>query len=899
MSKGTDALQQTWCTGRLLEIKNFSSINYSNSSSLDKSFSINLKNPGNFMTTSVVGRRGMTKAAPSEADVSHNSKYASDLYQPGARSFKPFDSGSDNPNSKYEGVALHGEMAYGIDASASDLATFDIGEPYVLGEMQRIWVIFKTEFTDGTETKYVLVGGIITGFGEGYDYSGNTSFVINCAGVGRLLDLTRIHTKQYYGAFFKTQSEYFAEKILFPLMDGMTQTAGFMAQHGPIGTMLYAVWVTNALFSWFGRKCDYQGNHLTDSAQTGNGNYTGMFYQLPLWKMPDKVAPAPSAMQSALQDLSGVGAEVLGTTEARNWFEFLTKMFDKDISYNYLQPRSKLYDHHRMRAPKIKALYESGVGGGESVTVADLLPEVYYDDLIYKLYSGDTGPIQLFEKKIAATFELYAMSSMTAKEMLDKMAQAAMAVIREDDAGNIIFELSRYWEAPALTETEANHVTVKEYSDWFLKNTDPNADSPFITRQPDTNDYILDGRNFKGWDSSVSEANVVTHVEIPVQPQYMEQSEIINNLSATGYSGQGGADKERKSYIEMMERRYGYRAFTGQQLHSNGYSFRDDRGNVVRLKAAMNIFADALMDFRNYSRMQCTIRSVYAPWLDCNRNVMLMDRGELWMITDKTISYMRGETSGEATISLSCSHGHYLTEKVGYPFLDALIHAGDVEADIQAIDAAISAAAIDESLTTTAAPTDIANTDAYDNIIKSAADYFGLPWDLPKALFLHESEMNPNAESDTGAKGIAQIFAPAAQDVKNKWPETAGLDLNVPEDNIWLGVGYLKICLGDCDNNVYFGLFGYNRGRGTARSAYKSAASTYGRPPSKAESYVWLKKYPPDQYGNPAGDAYVAKVEQNFKCISNPQRDIWGATSATGSMWPDDVEAAPKPWEEG
>lgn len=877
-------LKLTYCTGRLREIKNFKSISISNSASLEKSFNITLSNPGNFMTTSQVRSRGVNKLVPTDEEIQHNAKYAAALYQHGARPFTPFDSSQQDPYQKYQKVALENEIIYGLGASASDLALFNAGEPYLLGEMQRIWVILKTEFDDGRKPRYTSIGGIIAGFSEGYSYTGETHFTINCVGFARLLDLTRIHTRMFFGTYYKTQSEIFAEKILFPILGAKIQALGLLASLGPVGSMLYLTWVTNATFSWLGRISNYEENKLKEVSLTESNVFSGMFYQLPIWKLNAKVPSAPPSVVEAFKDLSE-NTDIMNMQDAVAWRNKLSEMFDSKTADRYLQPRSLLYDQRVTLENAAKALYH----GDPNITVSHLLPQVYYDDLIRDLYSNDDGTgLQLFEKRIASQFELFSISAMSAREILDKMAQAAMAIIREDDQGNLIFELPRYWEAPALTSGVGNHITIPEYDRWMRP--------AYVTIDPDSPDYILDGSNFKAIDGSVSEASVITHVEAPAAPQFIEMNEQIQNLIATGYSGQMlGEKNQRKEYIKTLERRYGFRSFTTPPIYSNGMAFKDDNGNAVRLKAAMNLFADAILDLKNYARMQNTIHMIYSPWIDCNRNVFLMDRGELWMITNKSLSYIKGETSGEANLVLSCSHGHYLSERVGYPYLDAIINSSKISDDVARISSEIK----EETSSTipgTQPDKEMVNFDAYDDVIQKAADYFGVPWDLAKALFLHESDMDPNAKSSTGATGIAQLFSPAVQDVKNRWPDTVGLDMNVPSDNIWLGVGYLRICLDDCDKNVYFGLFSYNRGRGTGRNAYKSAFESYGRPPNKKESILWLKKYPADKYGNPPGDVYVAKVEKNFKIVANPQRDMW--SSMKESAWP--VEGkAPFPWEEG
>jgi len=877
---GTEGvLKSTYCSGRLREIKNFKSISFSNSASLEKSFNITLSNPGNFMTTSQVRGRGVNKLIPTDDELQQNAKYVSDLYQKGVRPFSPFDSSQRDPNEKYRKVALQEEIIYGLGAEASDLSLFDAGQPYLLGEMQRIWVVLKTEFDDNRPARYTLIGGIITGFAEGYSYTGDTHFTINCAGFSRLLDLTRIHTKMFFGTYYKTQSEIFNEKILFPLLGTRIQAIGLMASLGPVGCMLYSAWVTNAMFSWLGRVSNYNENSLKGIPLTGAGIYPGMFYQLPIWLLNNNVPVAPQSVVTALKSLSDA-TDIMDKKEALRWRNKLEVMFDGKTADKYLPPRSALYDHRTALEDAARALYN----GDTSINAAHLLPKVFYDDLIRALYSNDdnTG-LQLFEKRIASQFELFTVSAMSAREILDKMAQAAMAVIREDDQGNLIFELPRYWEAPALTSGPGNHITIPEYDKWMRP--------AYVTIDPDAPDYILDGANFKAMDGSVSEANVVTHVEAPAAPQFIEMTEQIQNLIATGYSGQMlGEKNQRKEYIKLLERRYGFRSFTTPPIYSNGMAFKDDNKNAVRLKAAMNLFADAVLDLKNYARMQNTLHMIYSPWIDCNRNVLWMDRGELWMITNKTISYIKGETSGEASLVLSGSHGHYLSERVGYPYLDAVVKAAELSDDVSRLknDIVGNIAEID-IINPSEKQANIEPQDAYDNVIYEACQVFQLPWDMCKALFMHESQgmKDPTTTSPSGAFGFAQIFPPAVADVKKRWSSLKDLDMYKPSDNIWLGVGYLKLCLERCgdkkkdsrDANVYFGLTAYNRGINVIGKSYDAAVKFYKRPLSQEESSKWLiEKFPTkDKWNNPAGDGFARYVAGQFQLTATPARKLWDA----------------------
>lgn len=92
----------------------------------------------------------------------------------------------------------------------------------------------------------------------------------------------------------------------------------------------------------------------------------------------------------------------------------------------------------------------------------------------------------------------------------------------------------------------------------------------------------------------------------------------------------------------------------------------------------------------------------------------------------------------------------------------------------------------------------------YDQFISEAADKYGLPVPLLKAVIKVESNFNPNAVSRKGAQGLMQLM-----------PDTARL-VNVsdsfdPWENIMGGSRYLKMLI-DRFGELKYALAGYNAG---------------------------------------------------------------------------------------
>lgn len=888
----------TYSTGRLQEITNFKAIEFSNSSSLDKTFRITLANPGHVMATSIRVPRGLSKPQTTDDDRKQNKQYLEDLYD--SHTITPFGL-SDNESDRIRAVALDGEFIYGYRSDG----VHDVGvkNDYMLGEMQRIWCILRIETEQGV--RYHRLGGIITGFYEGVDYAGQTTFTIACAGFCRLLELARVHTKQYFGAFYETQSELFAKAVLSQIFSSRdaSQQDGIMASYGPFGVMLYAIWVTNATFSWYGRKGLYAQAKIFDAIQNQTDFVNTMFYQAPIWLLSAQVPQAPEDVASRLKHLEP--KEVMPQSFA-TWINATKAMFtDRKGNGTYLSPRNQVYQDRKYEQRVNKELFENDTNL-EFFNVAKLLPRVYYDELIQHLYSDDSG-LQIFEKRLVSSLQMYTLSTSMASDILTKMAATILGVMREDDAGNLMFEIPRYWEAPALNADpfynggaeEPNHITISAYA----KDKKSLPDT-CVTVDPDSAEYILHGNNLKGYNGSVAEANVVTHVEIPSKYQFMEPgSEVITGMTTTGYSG-NTKNEERKRTIEMLERRYGFRSMTAQSLYSEGLTVKNPNGEAVRLKVALDNYADCLLDFRNYARMAITATVSYSPWIDCCRNALLMDRGELWMIIGKQVTYRIGETEGDATTTLSLSNGHYVSERLGYPYLDALNTKNDSQY-IAMVEAEL-AAQQEEPVMPTAPGTVLPDSEKYDDIIQEAASHFDMSPDIIKSLIAHESGFKTNAAGKdedgvpSGAEGLMQITKPAWADVKQQGVASKGpagmndVALSVaksdPYWSIMFGTGYLALCYERLVHDINLTLVGYNRGYPKAQAALAQYNLAKGlpsltKPTSDTESLKVCAMVPAGD-GNPRGDIYVAYVRRQFNLYGSPSRDLYAqGMPSTNSSW--------------
>ncbi len=94
-----------------------------------------------------------------------------------------------------------------------------------------------------------------------------------------------------------------------------------------------------------------------------------------------------------------------------------------------------------------------------------------------------------------------------------------------------------------------------------------------------------------------------------------------------------------------------------------------------------------------------------------------------------------------------------------------------------------------------------------DPIIQKAGETFGVDPDLIRSVIYHESGLDPEAVSSSGAKGLMQLLDTTAAEmgVENVWD---------PAENIFGGTRYLKSLLNRYDGDEVLALASYNAGPG-------------------------------------------------------------------------------------
>lgn len=100
--------------------------------------------------------------------------------------------------------------------------------------------------------------------------------------------------------------------------------------------------------------------------------------------------------------------------------------------------------------------------------------------------------------------------------------------------------------------------------------------------------------------------------------------------------------------------------------------------------------------------------------------------------------------------------------------------------------------------------------DAYEELIKEAADLHKLDPALIRAVMRTESAFNPAAVSPVGAMGLMQLMPALAE-------EMGVADPFEPRDNIMGGAKYLRQLLDAHEGNIPLTLASYNAGPGNVR----------------------------------------------------------------------------------
>lgn len=153
--------------------------------------------------------------------------------------------------------------------------------------------------------------------------------------------------------------------------------------------------------------------------------------------------------------------------------------------------------------------------------------------------------------------------------------------------------------------------------------------------------------------------------------------------------------------------------------------------------------------------------------------------------------------------------------------------------------------------------------DAYDHIIRNAAQMYGVSEGLIKAIMHTESGFNPSARSPVGAQGLMQLMPATAR----RFNVTNAYD---PVQNIHGGVKYLSWLIKRFKGNTQLALAGYNAGEGNV--------DKYGGIPPFRETQDYVRRVM-SRYQN----LYSAGVSSVQPSTSNAPQIISASSNYTPS----------------
>jgi membrane-bound lytic murein transglycosylase MltF len=169
--------------------------------------------------------------------------------------------------------------------------------------------------------------------------------------------------------------------------------------------------------------------------------------------------------------------------------------------------------------------------------------------------------------------------------------------------------------------------------------------------------------------------------------------------------------------------------------------------------------------------------------------------------------------------------------------------------------------------------------DRYDNIFKKYAKrYFGpaFDWRMFKAQSMTESNLNPNAMSWVGARGLMQLMPSTYEEIRSKNPQLGVI--NDPEWNVAAGVYYNRQLWQQWKSGVvqsdreHFMFGSYNAGRGTILRAQKVAID------KSLDGQIWtsIKNVAPDVPGwrHQETLSYVQRIQFSIERMDDKGRVV-------------------------
>lgn len=242
--------------------------------------------------------------------------------------------------------------------------------------------------------------------------------------------------------------------------------------------------------------------------------------------------------------------------------------------------------------------------------------------------------------------------------------------------------------------------------------------------------------------------------------------------------------------------KYGIRIFVANNplIRSSQYE-NDIIPSLAELSANVTAYAKSLHQRLLAGRYQGQITIPGRVELEINRPVYIPIRNRIYYVESLTHNFTFG---GSFTTTLSLSYGRkpweYLPELITFSTADDMyLCDGYVFEDIPSLNIATGVTASSSESTyqydyELKAPSsgDISRLERYKTYIEDAAKEYQIEIAAIKATIVKESNVDPNAVSKKGAKGLMQLMPGTFRDM------TVGGDITDPRSNIFAGTKYLR-----------------------------------------------------------------------------------------------------------
>lgn len=213
--------------------------------------------------------------------------------------------------------------------------------------------------------------------------------------------------------------------------------------------------------------------------------------------------------------------------------------------------------------------------------------------------------------------------------------------------------------------------------------------------------YILTDLGLRSWQIASNDDMIVTDVEVPAQPHYINQDQVVTSGFFTGRT-----NFQDFPEVQALQGRFGHRYTKAQPMLIPARMYA--AGNIQPM---MDAFAYALLIQLNGRAVSGAVSLSFRPDLDVGQTVLLLERQHLFMVMSIDWAVRYGQ---DATTNLKLSFGHDVGKQIPNPWLIVRDRIQQAESEQQAQQSLPpeggSSAAITEGAAYSGAPMSYAET---------------------------------------------------------------------------------------------------------------------------------------------------------------------------------------------